>query len=902
ADAGGSGVALVAFQRSPAAAGTWTQIGTDAVSPFATNLDTTALGDGQYDLRAVTTDAAGNTFTSAAITVRIDNTDPTGSVTAPADAANVRDTVTLASDSADGGSGVDTVQFQRSPIGAGTWTNQAASWNTTAQTDGQYDLRVITTDVAGNSFTSATITVRVDNTLPTGAVTAPTDGASVRSTVSLTSNSADAGGSGVDSVQFQRSPASAGAWTNQAASWDTTAQADGQYDVRVVTTDLAGNVFTSSAVTVTVDNTAPNTTITANPADPSNTDAPSFSFSSSEGSSTFEVRIDGGAWTASTSPKSYTGVADGAHTFQVRATDAAGNVDATPDSYTWVVDTTNPTGSVTAPTDAANVRGTITLTSNSADAGGSGVATVQFQRSPIGAGTWTNQAASWNTTAVSDGQYDLRVTTTDAAGNSFTSATITVRVDNTDPTGSVTAPADAANVRGTITLTSNSADAGGSGVDTVQFQLSPIGAGTWTNQAASWNTTGVSDGQYDLRVVTTDLAGNIFTSATITVRVDNTNPTGSVTAPADAEKVRATVGLTSNSADAGGSGVATVQFQRSPATAGTWTNQAASWDTTAQADGLYDVRVVTTDNAGNSLTSSVVTVTVDNTAPNTTITANPADPSNTSAPSFSFTSTEGGSTFEVRLDGGSWSASTTPKTYSGLAEGSHTFDVRATDEAGNQDASAATYTWSVDTTNPTGSVTAPAASARVRATVAITSDSADTGGSGVGSVTLQRSAAGAGSWTAIGSDSFAPYSVDLDTTALTDGSDYDLRAITTDLAGNPYTSAVVTVTVDNTVPNTTITANPADPTNATGASFSFTSTEAGGTFECRIDGGSWSACSSPKTYAGLGEGSHTFDVRATDIAGNQDASAASYTWTIDTSAPNTTITANPADPTNATGA
>ena len=64
----------------------------------------------------------------------------------------------LASNSADlGGSGVDTVTFQRSPAGAGTWTSQAASWNTNLQADGQYDLRVVTTDFAGNSVTSATI-------------------------------------------------------------------------------------------------------------------------------------------------------------------------------------------------------------------------------------------------------------------------------------------------------------------------------------------------------------------------------------------------------------------------------------------------------------------------------------------------------------------------------------------------------------------------------------------------------------------------------------------------------------------------------------------------------------------------------------------------------------------------
>ena len=280
---------------------------------------------------------------------------------------------------------------------------------------------------------------------------------------------------------FQRSPLGLGSWTTidsdalapYSVAFDTTAVGDGQYDLRAVTTDLAGNSSTSALVTVTVDNAAPNTSITSQPADPTSSAGASFSFTSSEGGSTFECQIDGGGWVACTSPKTYLSLADGSHTFQVRATDAAGNLDASAAGYTWLVDGTNPTGSVTAPADAANVRGTIGLTSNSADAGGSGLATVQFQRSPIGAGTWTNQAASWDTTAQADGQYDLRVVTTDNAGNTFTSATITVRVDNTNPTGSITAPADAANVRNTVALTSNSADAGGSGVDTVTFQRSP---------------------------------------------------------------------------------------------------------------------------------------------------------------------------------------------------------------------------------------------------------------------------------------------------------------------------------------------------------------------------------------------------------------------------------------------
>ena len=121
--------------------------------------------------------------------------------------------------------------------------------------------------------------------------------------------------------------------------------------------------------------------------------------------------------------------------------------------------------------------------------------------------------------------------------------------------------------------------------------------------------------------------------------------------------------------------------------------------------------------------------------------------------------------------------------------------------------------------------------------------------------------------------------------------------MTSDLAGNVTTSSAITVAVDNTPPNTSITSQPADPTNATGASFAFSS-EGGATFEVRLDGGAWIPSASPKVYSGLAEGSHTFQVRATDQAGNVDPTPATFTWTVDTTAPNTNITSQPADPTN----
>ena len=64
-------------------------------------------------------------------------------------------------------------------------------------------------------------------------------------------------------------------------------------------------------------------------------------------------------------------------------------------------------------------------------------------------------------------------------------------------------------------------------------------------------------------------------------------------------------------------------------------------------------------------------------------------------------------------------------------------------------------------------------------------------------------------------------------------------------------------------------------------------------FECKLDAANFAACSTPVAFSGLAEGSHTFAVRAVDVAGNIDASPATRTWTVDTSVPNTTITSGP---------
>lgn len=107
------------------------------------------------------------------------------------------------------------------------------------------------------------------------------------------------------------------------------------------------------------------------------------------------------------------------------------------------------------------------------------------------------------------------------------------------------------------------------------------------------------------------------------------------------------------------------------------------------------------------------TASVDATAPTVRITRAPPATTSDAVASIAFSSSEPGTTFACRLDGGSWAPCTSPHALKALARGPHTLDVRGTDRAGN--AGLAKASWEVvpppDTTPPTVSITsAPPAS------------------------------------------------------------------------------------------------------------------------------------------------------------------------------------------------
>ena len=1124
--------------------------------------------DGDYTVRVRAVDAVANTQTPSSRTFTYDGTNPSALLSFPAASGDYTNatwdagcaTSGFCGTTSDGaGSGVQSVQvsvrrvssgqywngtgfssgsevFHAATVAGGNWSYGFDSADFPA--DGDYTVHARATDDAGNTESGPSRTFRIDNAAPSSTTSFPASSGTYSTaawnagcaTTGLCGTYGDGSGSGVAQVQVSLRQGSGNYWngtafasasevwnavTLAAGDWSlafaaASFPADGGYTVRVRATDAAGNVEAANSRSFTIDRTAPQTTIDSSPSDPSASGGASFDFSSSEGGSSFECRIDGGSWGACTSPESYAGLADASHTFDVRATDGAGNQDVSPASFTWLVDTTAPTSSTAF---------------------------------PAASGSYT--AAEWDagcTTAGLCGTYG------DGTGSGVAEVEVSVR-------------------RGTGNYWDGSAFSSATEV----WNDAGLAAGDWSYAFDSSDFP--ADGSYTVRVRAADAAANTQTPSSRTFTFDATAPASTTTFPAAAGDYNTAgwnagcpaSGLCGTYSDGAGSGVADVEVSIRQGTGDYWdgsgfTNASEVWNAATlaagdwsyafpassfPANGAYTVRVRAVDDAGNAETAASRTFTVDTTAPQTTIDSSPADPTSSTGASFDLTASEGGSTFECRLDGGAWGACTSPKSYASLADGSHTFDVRATDSAGNTDATPASFTWLVDTTAPgsTTSFPAPAGeydtagwnagcatsglcgtysdgvgsgvqtvevsirrgsgnywdgsafssatedwnaaalsagdwsyaldaadfpadgsyTVRVRATddagnvetpstrtfdldtidpaalhsfpaasgeynaagwnagcattgfcgthsdatsgvagveisvkrvssdlywdgdsfdaagetffaaalsggdwsyafpaagfpadgqytvhVRATDDAGNTeggpsrtfriddtdpsaaygfpasggtydvagwdagcpaaglcgtaadGGSGVAQVEISLKRVGADlywdgdSFDAAGETFFAASFAAGSWSWGFDGADfpadgaYTAHVRASDGAGNVETGPVRTFTIDTAAPQTTIDSSPADPTTSASADFDFSASEGGSSFECRLDGGAWGACTSPKSYASLADGSHTFDVRATDAAGNQDPTPASFTWTVDTTAPGST--------------
>jgi hypothetical protein len=133
------------------------------------------------------------------------------------------------------------------------------------------------------------------------------------------------------------------------------------------------------------------------------------------------------------------------------------------------------------------------------------------------------------------------------------------------------------------------------------------------NVSVNWNTTASSNGSHVLTLLVHDAYGTPTTSAGVTVTVDNLAPTVSITEPENGKKVAGKVTVSADAAD--NIGVAGVQFYADGDSVGDEVTSAPfsiDWDTSKLRNDEHTLVAVARDAAGNTTTSSTVTVTTSN--------------------------------------------------------------------------------------------------------------------------------------------------------------------------------------------------------------------------------------------------------------------------------------------------
>ena len=230
-------------------------------------------------------------------------------------------------------------------------------------------------------------------------------------------------------------------------------------------------------------------------------------------------------------------------------------------------------------------------------------------------------------------------------------------------------------------------------------------------------------------------------------------------------------------------------------------------------------------------------------------------------------------TFECQLDGGGFSACSSPETHTNLQDGSHTFEVQASDPILRRPPIRRRPPTPGPSTRPAPPRTSPQGPSGTTNQTSVHSS-------------FRRRAPRATS---------AAATVEASIPAIRPRTHGRRRPALLRASARPTRSANVgptadrTWTVDTTGSTTNISQGPSGTTNQTSVHIEFSAPGAA-SYECSRDGGSFNPCNSPEDYT-VGDGPHSFDVRATDSLGNLGPTA-NRNWTVDTTGP-TNISAGP---------
>jgi hypothetical protein len=746
---------------------------------------------------------------------------------------------------------------------------------------GSHTMKITATDPSSGLSTYDTSIWTVDTVAPIDSLVSTPDGYTPNTQATIQQNTNEPGPSAVFTCQLDADPEET-CGVNQTY----TDLSDGSHSFTGTTIDAAGNVSASVSYTWTVDTIAPVTTITTGPASSMNSRSATFTFTSNESTVLFKCALDDGTFLTCDSPKTYSSVSDGSHTFQVKATDGASNA-GSPASWPWTVDATKPLVAITSgpPANTNSTSAGFSFTVNDANPVTATCQLDALPAAPCGPGVPGGSTSDSFSRSV-----------TDAWGTSDSGQTWKFPADSPqtdfDVAGAGTVALAASNAprlayigqqwQDSEVLFRFSVDKKPTTSRVIAYGLGRYDATTGAFYAVRASL--VWDGSMRLDATKKPPSGSevamgseltypgIAAAATwywVRARFTNSGPNvlvqGKLWQDGTIEPADWPYSYLDTSAPLTGTGRPALRAQ-------SWSTEVPfvmSFDDLSATAGLtysglldrsHTETITATDAMGNTGTATW-TWTVDTVAPTASITSSPASLTNATSATFKFSSSESGSTFTCKLDAGNSNVCTSPKTYSGLSSGSHTFTLTTTDKAGNVSAPVVS-TWMVDTTPPIATIdTGPANPTNSK--TAVFTFHANEGGS-----TFKCSLDGA---------SFMSCGTGKTYWSMTDGS-HTFKVEAIDPAKNTGTPVSWTWTVDATKPTATITSGPADPSSLSSATFTFTASESGVAFTCQLDSGAATTCTSPAVYNGITAGRHSFKVYGTDLVGNK-SSTVTWAWT-----------------------
>lgn len=841
-----------------------------------------ALGVGDNDLRVVATCGNGQDSTKQALNyVHVDYTSPVTAIqTSPAAQTKLTSAEFTFKTTNEARESSFKCKLDNGPeesCGINVEKDKTSSKSYGPLLPGTYIFSVYAIDAAGNTGAPATYAWTVDLTPPETVITRKPSSPSGQSQAVFEFTGAGPGGKYFCKLGTSaEEECSTGSKTYQGLN-------SGSYTFYVYAVDAAGNVENpAKTYNWTVDVTPPITEIINRPVDPTNQTNATFTYSSTETGSRFFCQLNlGGYLGCDPTGKTYTGLTQGTNTFCVYAEDLLGNKgDQSPACFSWTVDLTPPITKIDStpanPTNQTSARFTFS------GAGLNGKYYCKLDE----AGYEECSSGVKSYSDLTERVHTFCVYARDAAGNDATSPVCyTWVLDLTPPDTSIDETSKPRNPTNATSVT-------------FRFSGAGTGGGYWCQlderipeecDSGSITYSGLTERVHNFIVYAEDAAGNKDDQAPATYswQVDITRPDTTILEPKPPNPSSgSTVTFRFTGADLGGKYHCRLDNDAYAAC-----NTGSVTYTVGQ--GPHTFYVYAEDAAGNvDSDPDMHTWEVDLSIPATVIdpTSKPSSPTNATSATFRFSGAGPGGRYRCKLDQLEEDGCDSGiKPYSLLGQGSHTFCVYAVNAAGTRDPDAECYSWEVDVTPPDTAIEPTSRPPNPTKETSVNFRFTSTGGGNRFRCTLGAQVnvvCDSGTFTATvteGAHTFSVYAID-------------------DANNADPSPATYTWTVDLTPPVTRLDRAPRTPTNERDAIFEFSGAEAGGTYQCLLDGTLDPCNSGSMTYSNLSDAPHEFCVAATDAAGNPDVTPVCHPWVIDVTAPGTVIdpASEPPNPTNRT--